>query len=154
MQVTEKDDYRRRVMTGFLLETWSDCVTVVRDSQCVTPVPPNSSQTPFIQFSIPPFSAPLCSVPPVQSIIMVTVQLQYTNTMSVEYVQETTETVVSGEVSGTWQRISDLMSWRLQAVIDANSDMNKYLEDFFPSCPESPRWSILSLILYPSFELI
>ena len=69
---------------------------------------------------------------------MVTVQLQYTNTMSVEYVQETTETVVSGEVSGTWQRISDLMSWRLQAVIDANSDMNKYLEDFFPSCPESP----------------
>ena len=85
---------------------------------------------------------------------MVTVQLQYTNTMSVEYVQETTETVVSGEVSGTWQRISDLMSWRLQAVIDANSDMNKYLEDFFPSCPESPRWSILSLILYPSFELI
>ena len=61
---------------------------------------------------------------------MVTVQLQYTNTMSVEYVQETTETVVSGEVSGTWQRISDLMSWRLQAVIDANSDMNKYLEGF------------------------
>lgn len=85
---------------------------------------------------------------------MVTVQLKYTNTMSVEYVQETTETVVSGEVSGTWQRISDLMSRRLQAVIDANSDMNKYLEDFFPSCPESPRWSILSLILYPSFELI
>ena len=61
---------------------------------------------------------------------MVTVQLKYTNTMSVEYVQETTETVVSGEVSGTWQRISDLMSRRLQAVIDANSDMNKYLEGF------------------------
>ena len=153
--MTEKDDYRRRVMTGFSFRNMIRlCHTSARQPVCYSCATKLQSDSIHPVLNPPVFcSALLCPSCPVNHHGDCPAPVYKHNECGIR--------AGDNRDCGVWGGVWDLAKnlW-LDVMEVTGGDWCKQRHEqvlrgiSFPSCPESPRWSILSLILYPSFEPI